>query len=200
MRPPYPDDSAPFFFGGPSERSAFERLGLQGLGLAALLVSLSMLFAAGVLIYLAKRSAGSASVDVPPLLWASTAILAVSAVTMGLAQTAARRGRLAATKRHLIATAGLGTLFLAVQTPALVELIASHRAHVGGLYGAAFFLIILHGVHVLGGLVPLAWMAIRSARSTGTWIPSPIGVQIAGAYWHFLEIVWLALLVTFLLA
>jgi heme/copper-type cytochrome/quinol oxidase subunit 3 len=200
MRPPYPTDSSPYSFDGLGpERSWFERIGLPGLGLGVTLISLAMLFAAGLIAFGHKRFEGMPAVVLPPLLWASTVVLAVSAVTMVKAQRAARLGQAPAMKRWLLITSCLAIAFIATQTPALWQLLTAHQSHATGLHGSVFFLILVHALHVLGGLVPLGYLTYRAHRpSLRRGLPSPQGVTLTGIYWHFLEVVWIVLLVTFL--
>ena len=64
------------------------------------------------------------------------------------------------------------------------------------LFGV-YVLSFLHVVHVLGGLVPLVWVAIRSRRGAYT-ADHHEGVTATGMYWHFLGIVWIGILAVLL--
>ena len=205
MKPPYPSDAAPFHFDDSEGAGDWaRRLGLGGLGMAVFLVSLSVLFIASLVGYLLVRyslpgGATKTGISVPVILWVSSAILALSAVTMHVAYTAARRGHLPRLRIGLAATMLLGVAFTGVQVPALITLLKAHaeNRHTG-LSGLAFCLIVLHAAHVIGGLVCLAWLTRRALNAAGP-IPTPASVRLAAAYWHFLELVWLALFGTFIL-
>lgn len=201
MRPPYPSDAAPFRFDDAEER--IHAIGMAGLGMAIFLVSLSVLFIASLVGYLLVRY-GSITADavappqLPAILWASTAVLALSAVSMHLAYTAARAGLARRLKAALLTTFTLGLTFTAIQVPALLGLLDAHAIHRHtGLYGLAFFLILLHALHVLGGLISLGWLSARAMSSRRT-PPAPGAIRLVAAYWHFLELVWLALFGTFI--
>ena len=56
------------------------------------------------------------------------------------------------------------------------------------LFGAYFFLITgFHGTHVLIGLIILLLTALGAKKSTTV---DPNGVEVAGLYWHFVDLVW----------
>ena len=52
-----------------------------------------------------------------------------------------------------------------------------------------------HGMHVLSGLILLAYTAIQAGR--GKY--SGDGVEIAGLYWHFIDVVWVFIFAFFYL-
>ena len=43
-----------------------------------------------------------------------------------------------------------------------------------------------HGLHVLSGVVALSAIAIRALRNQY----SASGIEVAGLYWHFIDVVW----------
>ena len=43
-----------------------------------------------------------------------------------------------------------------------------------------------HGTHVLIGVVVLVIVAVKAAKGRG----SADGVELAGLYWHFVDLVW----------
>jgi cytochrome c oxidase subunit 3 len=64
------------------------------------------------------------------------------------------------------------------------------------LFTSSFFLITgFHGSHVLSGVIILIITALRSAsgRSTAN------GVEVAGLYWHFVDLVWVFIFTFFYL-
>jgi cytochrome c oxidase subunit 3 len=63
-------------------------------------------------------------------------------------------------------------------------------------FGAYFFLLTgFHGTHVLTGLVVLTATAVRSAQG----ITTADGVELAGLYWHFVDLVWVFIFTLFYL-
>ena len=75
---------------------------------------------------------------------------------------------------------------IAAQVPALVQLLDRHRVLEAGAYGIAFALVVVHALHVVGGMVPLSvlgWKA-RANRLDSEYLFS---VRACVAYWHFLR-------------
>jgi cytochrome c oxidase subunit 3 len=64
------------------------------------------------------------------------------------------------------------------------------------LFSAAFFIITgFHGAHVLTGVIILSVVAARALRRG----VSPEGVELAGLYWHFVDLVWVFIFTLFYL-
>jgi len=61
------------------------------------------------------------------------------------------------------------------------------------MYFTLYFLMTgLHGLHVLIGMGVLAWVAVRAARRefSREW-SAP--VELAGLYWHLVDLIWIFL-------
>ena len=125
-------------------------------------------------------------------------------------------GRQRPLRVYLIATVALALGFLANQIPALTILLTRHfellrQVHREALatqptlttdprrylLGLIFFLILIHALHVVGGLVSLA-LATARACTAGDPRAMEGPVRFTAIYWHFLGAVWLVLFVTFL--
>jgi cytochrome c oxidase subunit 3 len=124
----------------------------------------------------------------------STALLVSSSATVQLAARAAAERRAREMRRWLLATFGLGAAFLAILIHEWTTLEFSARDHA---YGTIFFTLTgFHGLHVLGGLTALlviAWRStVRAVRHDA--------VEVMSLYWHFVDVVWLALFATVYLA
>lgn len=183
------------------------------LGMTLFLVSLGMLFAASMigflLINFAVRRPKTVLEDghwvtvtpnVPDLhlpwgLWVSTAIIMVSSLTIHHALRNVRIERQRRFRRWMATTLVLAVAFVAVQAPCMVALLESHgalRQTKVALYGFIFALILIHALHVLGGLIP---MFIITLRAYGGHYDhenhSP--VKALTLYWHFLDGVWLVM-------
>jgi heme/copper-type cytochrome/quinol oxidase subunit 3 len=60
------------------------------------------------------------------------------------------------------------------------------------LYGLIFFLILVHALHVVGGLVGLSVTTAHALQ--GRYDHERYGgVKHAAMYWHFLDAVWLVM-------
>jgi cytochrome c oxidase subunit III len=120
---------------------------------------------------------------------------------MGTAVTAARLGNHKKALVNVCITIFGGACFLGCQA-----LEWSHMIHEGARlatnpwgapqFGAAFFVLTgFHGTHVLSGLVILIITAIRTAMGR---TPAQ-GVELAGLYWHFVDLVWVFIFTLFYL-
>jgi heme/copper-type cytochrome/quinol oxidase subunit 3 len=174
-------------------------------GMRILIFSLSVLFLASLVGYVITRQrlGSGVTVTVPDLLYLSTAVLLVTGTCLEMAWRRLRRGAVRPARTLLLATVLTAVLFLAVQAPALMQLLRGHEAAVAEgnpLLGFIFFLVLLHALHVLGGVVALGAVARRSLRRP--LIPDQDGpaVRLSSTYWHFLEIVWAAMFLVFLLS
>lgn len=102
------------------------------MGMTLFLVSLGMLFGAGMLLYVIIRTTGSNKPDfgtlhIPAILLLSTLVLVVSSVTIQLALGAVRREKQGRLRVGLVATLLLSLVFLFVQTPGLVGLYRAYQ-------------------------------------------------------------------------
>ena len=199
MKPPHP---GPPSGDGPSnsDPQVPDRDTLIQLGMRLFMASLVMLFAASLVAYIILRSRLSASLQLPPLLWASTGLLAACGVSVALVQRANAQEAWGAVKAWAVITAAMSLGFLTVQVPALQTLLAEHDAAAGpSLYGMTCVLIALHGLHVLGGMVPLGYLLALAWRGNLDRRRQP-AVRACCQYWHFLEVVWAIMFGLFLIA
>ena len=196
--------------------------GTHALGMGLFIGTLTMLFGAGLLAYLFIRLRAASeenglplhSISVPWLLFVSTALMLAASACIHRALTAARIGRLEWTRGMLVAATVLAVAFVGVQIPALMELWHQHHAaskgftvetgepvipqkEIHAFFGAIVFLIATHAAHVLGGLIPLGVVLVQALRGRYTQA-AHTPVRMLVWYWHFLDIVWLALLAVFL--
>ena len=170
-------------------------------GMRLFLVSLSVLFLAGVVGYLIIRGQGhipepAEEIELPRGLWVSTVLLLISGWTIHRAKRHAHDNEITWLRRYLGTTFVLSVLFVGIQTPSLVALLDIHRAslaeHSFNLYGISFALIGVHAAHVLGGVLPLGWL-FASAWRGGVGGHLQPAIHLCAIYWHFLDVVWVAL-------
>lgn len=130
-----------------------------------------------------------------------TFILISSSATMATAVGAARQGHRATVIRFLLLTILGGLGFLGCQAYEWSSLIGEGARLYSNpwgvpLFSASFFIITgFHGSHVLTGVIILTIVAIRSARRHS----SAEGVELAGLYWHFVDLVWVFIFTFFYL-
>ncbi|MBI3456337.1 MAG: cytochrome c oxidase subunit 3 [Candidatus Rokubacteria bacterium] len=125
-----------------------------------------------------------------------TFLLICSSVTMVKALESIRRGDRPGVKRFLLMTIAGGLLFLGLQAYEWTHLIESGLRIFGNpwgatLFGASFFMITgFHGLHVTGGVVYLSVILAATSRFRDTHYNYMIS-EIAGLYWHFVDLVWI---------
>lgn len=121
-----------------------------------------------------------------------TFVLISSSAVMAMAVGAARAANPKLAFRFLVLTIVGGVIFLGCQAfewTHFIEEGATLTSNPWGVpqFAASFFMITgFHGFHVLSGVVILAIVALRAAM--GKY--SADGVENAGLYWHFIDVVW----------
>jgi cytochrome c oxidase subunit III len=144
---------------------------------------------------------------VPLLLIAiMTMILITSSGTMAMAVNMGyRRNRANATALMLI-TAALGATFVGMQAFEWTKLIVQEGIRPWGnplgaaQFGSSFFMITgFHGLHVSAGVVYLTVVALRVWNGFYDRKGSYETVEIAGLYWHFVDLVWVFIFALFYL-
>jgi cytochrome c oxidase subunit 3 len=136
-----------------------------------------------------------------PFIALMTFILITSSMTMGTAVTAARLGDRKKAVQMLAATIVGGMSFLACQAYEWTHLIHEGARLISNpwgvpQFGASFFVLTgFHGSHVFSGLVILIITVIRTALGK---TPAQ-GVEMAGLYWHFVDLVWVFIFTLFYL-
>ncbi len=172
--------------------------GAGALGMTWFLASLTMLFLASLVGYVVVRARADVwpppgSPALPPGLWVSTAIILASSGTAHVAVAGIRKGNQVRLLVGLLATTALGVAFLMLQGFNWVELTAADVRPDRDLYGFTFYMLTgLHAAHVVGGLIPLGITLAKAYLGRYTWA-SYAGVRHVAIYWHFLDVVWIAL-------
>ena len=182
------------------------RVGHRKLGMWLFIMSDTLTFAALLVAYSYARAA---SVNWPtpfplyPSIVFSTAmtlVLLSSSLTMVFAVAASKRGKRGAARKWIVATMALGLTFVVLHLFEWKHLIGeglapfelpehwlSPKAWPGAspLFGSTFFGITgLHMFHVLTGVIYLGVVAARIKKLNDD-------VEVAGLYWHFVDLVWM---------
>jgi heme/copper-type cytochrome/quinol oxidase subunit 3 len=182
---------------GPREASFAN---LQTVGMVLFLAALFMLFVAGLVgfvwIRLAnEKKAPAGTIHLPVELWLSTVLVIGVSIALSRANTQIRLGKQRSLRNRLTAALALAIGFLTVQTPAMIQLLSEHeqfRSSGMHLYGFIFFLVLLHAMHVVGGMVALIFVTIKAQRG-GYEGESTSAIRNTTLYWHFLDVVWIVM-------
>ncbi|NQV06619.1 cytochrome c oxidase subunit 3 [bacterium] len=131
----------------------------------------------------------------------SSFILLMSSLTMVLGHHSWERKDWRQMRVWLLATAGLGMIFLAGQVFEFTEFVHEGLTVSTSPFGSAFFVLTgFHGLHVAVGVMMLMATAIMGftgkLREDGG-----MNVGLVGLYWHFVDVVWIVIFtVVYLLA
>ena len=132
---------------------------------------------------------------------AMTFVLITSSATMASAVEGSRQGRRGDALKFLLLTALGGLVFLGMQAYEWTHLIGegaslTHNPWGDVSFGSYFFLLTgFHGTHVLTGVIILLTTSARTARG----LTKEEGVEMAGLYWHFVDLVWVFIFTLFYL-
>ena len=128
-----------------------------------------------------------------PFTSVSAFILLMSSVTMVLALAAIQRGNVRNMRIWIFTTAILGTLFIAGQVFEFTEFNHEGLSLSTNLFGTTFFVLTgFHGAHVTVGVLILMSLFVVSMRG-GIQQKDSLAVELAGLYWHFVDIVWIVI-------
>lgn len=175
-------------------------------GMYATMFSITALFTTIVIAYLVRSRTRShwLGIHLPPLLWASTALIMVSSGTLEVARRAFTAFRAQAYARWLAITFFLGLGFLLLQAMSLRQLVIEgvylrQNPHSSLLY----IITAVHGFHLFGGVLALFYMIYRASLATSNVRADLLAqrnvVAVSTLYWHYLDGLWVALFVLLLL-
>lgn len=125
-----------------------------------------------------------------------TMILWSSSIPVHIADRGVRRGDLSRLRWGLAIGFALGAVFLGLQVLVEYPEILSEFTPQINAYGSLFFVITgFHGLHVLVGLLFSLWAQV------GAWqgrygSDRHVTVEVFAMYWHFVDVVWLFVLLT----
>jgi cytochrome c oxidase subunit III len=123
----------------------------------------------------------------------ATILLVLSSVTIQFGVWAIQRGNRTGLIRWLFISIVLGLTFLVMQMYDYSQLPFSSG---DTIYGTTFYTLTgFHGAHVAGGIIFMMVMLVRSMA--GQFSASRHeAVEACSFYWHFVDIVWIALFTT----
>lgn len=123
----------------------------------------------------------------------STFLLLMSSVTMVLAVAAAKAGKINQAIAWILPTAAMGATFVSFQVYEFNHFFHNGLSLQGNLFGSTFYTLTgFHGAHVSLGVL---WLLLLSLWLKMGWIRGDKGitVEVAGLYWHFVDIVWIVI-------
>lgn len=169
----------------------------QALGFWFYLMSDLALFAAIFATYavLAHNTAGGPSgrdLFHLPYTFAETMLLLFSSATCGMAMLAMHGGRRDSVLAWLAVTLLLGFGFIVMEVNEFRVMIMGGSGPSRSAFLSAFFTLVgTHGIHVAFGLI---WIAVMAAQVAIKGLTAPVQSRLMrlSMFWHFLDIVWVA--------
>ncbi len=163
------------------------------------IASILMLFTALVSSYIVRSASSNdwVPIGMPRVLWLSTSLILISSVTIEISRRSLKALDDAGYGRWLIVTVVLGLGFLGSQLIAWRQL-ARQGVYIATNPHRSFYYLFTaaHGLHLLGGLVALGYLVLRTTKKRDTVDGELRRVGAAGAatiYWHFMDGLWIGL-------
>ncbi|MGH9776182.1 MAG: cytochrome c oxidase subunit 3 [Candidatus Acidiferrales bacterium] len=162
-------------------------------GITGALAGILMFFMALVSAYIVRKgiSLDWQPTQLPRILWLNTAILLVSSGTIVAARSRLKKSDLAGFRKLWLLTTALGFAFLLGQLIAWRELV-NQGVYLATNPSSSFFYVLTasHGLHLLGGVVALLFVALRHPRH----LTESTAAEVTSIYWHFMDALWVFLL------
>ena len=165
------------------------------------IASILMMFAGLTSAFIVKSNlVGWRNIDMPKVFWASTAAIVSSSITIQMALRAFRQRDMRLYRSLILVTLLLGVAFVVLQWFGFKDLWDQQQITWKGTSGAGQFLYVifgLHALHVIGGVIALLVLFIKAFFGK-TKVYSPVPTEVTATYWHFVDLLWIYLLVFFI--
>jgi len=164
------------------------------------LASITMMFAGFTSAYIIKRNlANWVTFNLPVVFWYSTAVIILSSVTIWMAQNAFKNREMLKYRTLVVVTLSLGVLFIVLQFVGFQQLWANGFTLTANVSFSFLYVIIgLHALHILGGIIALS-ILFAKAFSTKVRNYNIVPVEVISTYWHFVDFLWIYLLIFLIL-
>ena len=165
--------------------------------------SLFIFFLSSILLYgiyaYARRGDPQSATPIPNSFLISTVCLILISGLVHAASRMIRRDRYRATSGLLLSSSVAAIIFIWIQFQSMYDMLNGPALASGtgkGVAGMLIVLAFLHALHVVGGIIALAIVSFHSLRGRYDherhW-----PVDFAAQYWHFLDIIWILMLIVF---
>ncbi len=162
--------------------------------------SIVMMFAGLTSAFIVKSNQTNwVTVTIPKMFWISTAAIIISSITLQMALRSFKQREMNQYRTLMGVTLLLGVAFVVFQWLGFQELWAQKITFRGAGAGQFLYVIFgLHAIHVIGGIIALIVMFIRAFIGK-TKLYSSVPVEVMAVYWHFVDVLWIYLLIFFLI-
>tara|TARA_B100000959_G_scaffold217205_1_gene229054 strand:- start:181 stop:783 length:603 start_codon:yes stop_codon:yes gene_type:complete len=130
-----------------------------------------------------------------PLATINTAVLILSSVTFVMSWVSLKLKDLDKFKMYMGITLLCSVVFLVIKYfEYSAKFDAGHYPSTHNFYAVYFTMTGLHGLHIIGGIIVNAYLWLPGAKM---WETDPERftnrIEVAGLYWHFVDLVWIFL-------
>jgi cytochrome c oxidase subunit III len=162
-----------------------------------LLAAIVMMFVALASSYIIlSGNSGWQPVRMPRAFMFSTGLILISSATMAAARRQLWQDQRRKYQGWLLLTLLLGVGFLACQLKGWKQLVAAGVFIAGNPHSSFYYLFTgAHGIHLLGGLTALAYLAARSGKVLAGEASEKrsAATDAVALYWHFMDGLWVCL-------
>lgn len=135
--------------------------------------------------------------NLPIQVWISTNLILASSIAYTVAQKALNNGNQQKAKTWLLTTTVFGGMFIASQILAWFELVREGVYLQSNPYAGFFYILTgVHALHVIGGIIALGYIVLRTWGETNAAEELEKRRTITNAvgwYWHFMDALWIVL-------
>jgi len=184
--------------GTPEEKNIRAKKMMLWFGIASLL----MAFAGWTSAYIVSSSREDWLDDfqLPTAFFYSTAVIILSSFTFIAALRARRKDDVRSTSSWLAITFILGLVFIALQFYGFNQIIAQGYYFTGPTSNITmsyiYLIAIVHVAHVVAGLITLLVVWVNQLRGKYR-SDDMLGMELGATFWHFLDLLWLYLILFF---
>lgn len=169
------------------------------IGMWVALAAILMMFTALTSAYIVRAASSNdwRPIAMPQILLLSTALIVASSGTIEIARRKLKETFTGSYNPWLLLTAVLGSAFVGSQLLAWRQLVRQGVYVASNPHSSFFYLLTAtHGVHLLGGLIALVYLLLRTGRVERDEQARTKGHAVTDAvtlYWHFMDGLWIYL-------
>jgi cytochrome c oxidase subunit 3 len=157
--------------------------------------SILMMFAGLTSAYIVKRNQPNwVTFELPLAFWYSTAAIVLSSIVLIFAGRSFKERQMVKYRRLMTVTIILGVLFIVLQVIGFKQMWDIKQTLQKNVSFSFLYVIVgLHAAHVIGGIIALL-VLFGKAFSVKTRSYNTVPVEVTSTYWHFVDILWIYLL------
>lgn len=162
------------------------------------MVSMTMMFAGLTSAFVVSKSRADWLKDfqLPTAFYFSTLAIIISSLTFHLAKKAIQKNNRNTTTTYLLATLGLGVMFVLLQFVGFGQIVANGYYFTGSESSITttflYIVTVVHLIHLAGGLISLLIIIYNHFKQKYN-SSQTLGIELGAMYWHFLDLLWVYL-------